>query len=182
MDKKDDRKVSIKTGRSSNRIHIINLEVENNEKERFDTGSNFPVQRSSYSTETQQMSTLTNTFKLNLNDFPNAIGLFGIGIIGGISLLTLITTWWPQHNVILYPEFWYEPVPIFLYIYTLAAPMYLLRGKILLNIKERSTFKSIVGYCCVEWLGNGITYIMIHLFWVKYLDFPHPIMPRHEPG
>ena len=92
MDKKDESKVSIKTGRSSNRIHIINLEVENNEKERFDTGSNFPVQRSSSTRETQQISTLTSTFKLNLNDFPNAIGLFGIGIIGGISLLTLITT------------------------------------------------------------------------------------------
>ena len=181
MNGKDERKVSIKSGRSSNKIHVINFEVENKDKESSDSVSNLPVQRSSLTRETQNMSTLTNTFKLNLNDFPNAIGLFGIGIIGGMSLLTLVTTWWPQHNVILYPEFWYEPVPIFIYMYTLAAPMYLLRGRILLNIKERSTFKSIVGYCCVEWLGNGVTYVMIYFFWVKYLGFPHPIMPRLGP-
>ena len=51
-----------------------------------------------------------NLTSLNGNEVKIPEGLLGIAIIIGVSLQTLILTCWPQHNVMLHPEYWYEPI------------------------------------------------------------------------
>ena len=52
----------------------------------------------------------------NSNEFeqptkmPLMVGFFGCLILLIVVMLSIIVTCWPQHNIIFYPEYFYEPV------------------------------------------------------------------------
>ena len=58
----------------------------------------------------------TSKIILNAETIPFFHGFLGIALIAGITVCTLIVTWWPQHNVVLFPEYWFEPIPLFFFI------------------------------------------------------------------
>ena len=78
----------------------------------------------------------TSKIILNVESIPFFHGFLGIALIAGITFFTLIVTWWPQHNVVLFPEYWFEPIPLFFFILANAAGYVNCQARFLMNIQE----------------------------------------------
>lgn len=171
------KKTSISSGQGSNEIYVIDVENVVGEERSDDMTSNAKDQTSTSSTGINQISNrlFINVFNANLVDFPYLDGLLGIAMIVVMALLTLALTWWPQHNVILSPEYWYEPIPIVSVLWAVYACTIFLRAKILMNTEKFMVFKSVSQLFVVIWLGNTVVFVSIYYLWTKYLGFPHPM-------
>ena len=105
-------------------------------------------------------------------------GLLGIAIIVAGSLLTLSFTCWPQHNVILNPEYWYEPMMSFNVITMFVFAAFAVEeAKVLLNAKNILSFQSFLRYYLLCVSGSIIFFLSIYYLWVLQFEFPYP-MPR----
>ena len=120
---------------------------------------------------------ITNIFfyvKIEPNSYLN--GLIGIAVIVGISALTLAFTCWPQHNVILYPEYWYESImPTDLTQSLCIVAMNITYARIILKANEILTLRAFWFhyFFCVS--SHVVIFISIYSIWVKYLSLPHPM-------
>ena len=123
-------------------------------------------------------TTLSN-FKVEPSSHIN--GLLGLLIIVGISAITLIFTCWPRNNVILFPEYWYEPIiPRIMTLMICLAATNILEARMLLKAQEILTVRSFWLYYFFRVLGDVLLFLLIYSVWVKFLGFPHP-MPRTLP-
>ena len=118
---------------------------------------------------------ITNVFE-NLRTFSQLYGLIGITFTLIIPVFALTFTCWPYHNVILYPEYWYELIiPMNLtYGLTLASSVFI-DAKLLLQANEILTLRSFWFYCFLRILGNVIIFVLLYFIWVKCLNLPYPM-------
>lgn len=104
-------------------------------------------------------------------------GLLGIFIILSISVFTLIITCWPAHNVLLYPEYWYEQIIPVQCVYGFSSPLFFfIDVQLLLKAKEILTLRSLGIYYFLSVLGNVLLHVLMTIFWVKYLNFQFPLV------
>ena len=100
-------------------MFAINVAENNPKVERnypFDSSMIRTTSSSEEKTGHVGLSIFRNMINLNLEDLSWTTGLFGVGIVIGMSCLTLIVTCFPQHNVVFYPEYWYEPIILMLFL------------------------------------------------------------------
>ena len=116
------------------------------------------------------------TFKVEPSSHWN--GLLGFAIIAGIIASTLAFTCWPRHNVISFPEYWYEPlIPLIITSRIFLAAFIIIEARMLLKAQEILTLRSFWLYYFFRALGDALLFLLIYCVWVKFLGFPHP-MPR----
>ena len=117
----------------------------------------------------------TSEIILNADTIPFFHGFLGIAIIAGITFLTLIVTWWPQHNVVLFPEYWFEPIPLFFFILANAAGYVYCQARFLMNIQESSAVRSTATYYSITLFGNVASFLFIYYLWTNVYGYPHPM-------
>ena len=106
-------KLSNTSRMSTNNIYVIDL-VEERERICIENSNN----QNHYLTSRDAFNQINRPVTNSIIDFISKSslyleGLLGIAIIVAGSLLTLSFTCWPQHNVILNPDYWYEPMMSF---------------------------------------------------------------------
>ena len=166
--------------RSSNQISVIELkEYEDKPHGGLEDFNNQPQNMTDRRGYGQISYTFcTNILTSNLENSPYLTGIFGLGIIVSASLLTLFFTCWPQHNVILYPDYWYEPIVAFVAVISpVLAAFVIEEARILLKAQKMLTFRSYLLYAFIRSLGSVIIFGSIYFYWVIHLGFPNP-MPR----
>ena len=160
-----------------NQISIIDVEEieENNQKSTF--GSHTQIELVTSREDSIHISQKLTTSKIILNEekIPFFHGLLGIALIAGITFLTLIVTWWPQNNVVLFPEYWFEPIPLFFFILANAAGYVHCQARFLLNNQETSAIKSIAIYYSITLFGNVASFVSIYYLWTHFYGYPHPM-------
>ena len=63
------------------------------------------------------------------------IGIFGLMILPIAVVISMIITCWPQHNIILYPEYWYEPLgPIIFGLLAMQSATIMVQSQHILNV------------------------------------------------
>lgn len=117
-----------------------------------------------------------NNFDISFKSYSHLNGLLGIAIIVGISALTLAFTCWPQHNVILYPEYWYESIiPTNLILSFCNVSTIITYARMILKAQDILTLRVFWVYYFLAVMANVVIFVSIYCFWVKYLDLPHPM-------
>ena len=107
--------------------------------------------------------------------YSNFTGLLGVVILFGSVLLSMIATCVPHHNVIKYPEFWYEAMsPVISWVPIFSARN-IIEGRMLLKTNTILGLKSYFLHliCCS--LGKLITFITIYIAWTVILGFRNPM-------
>ena len=115
--------ILIGSRRNSNQIYVIDVEEGSEKEDNIDHESIKQCKTMTSRTGFRQISfpTFKHIPNLDLQKYPRLVGLLRIAIILGMAVLVLITTCWPQHNVILFPEYWYEPLPVVFVIFAYLA-------------------------------------------------------------
>ena len=111
--------------------------------------------------------------KKKLDDHPEVLGLFTILCIVAASL---ISTCIPQHDVIMHPEYWYEPLPI--YVSNTIVPsaiLTFLQFSLLLRKNDFLTWKTLLQLIGQFSFGFAFGFIAIYFFWVQYRGEIHPM-------
>ena len=138
-----------------------------------DTKEGVPFQISNPTTFTKAMlRSLASKIKDSL-----PMKLFSLVLIPSFAILySMIVTLWPQHNIILDPQYWYEPIAPFLlgYIFIVTATgivdcWMVLRTDVILSWK--AFFTIFVSHS----VGFLFPYISIYLIWVHLLGFRYPM-------
>ena len=137
-----------------------------------------------------QLTALMKEFYQSSNDFlRNALifvvkpsfllnGVLGIAMTVGIAAVTLVYTCWPQHNVILRPEYWYEPIlPLTITLTLWKSAFFVIDTRTLLKDQDLFPLHYFWHYYFIRMVGDVLTFLLIYYVWVKYLYLPHP-MPR----
>ena len=104
------------------------------------------------------------------------LGACGLLVFLCCVLFTAILLIWPQHNVIIYPQYWYEPIVpclcTYCFLSTIAGrldcSMVLKKDVILSWMLFFKIFLSM-------FLGTVMTYIVIYFVWVHALGYSHPM-------
>ena len=170
-------KTSSSTCQNSSRIYVIDLEAAKGEEINNDLASNEQGKTTAPSRGINEIShrSFPNGFDFNKDEITCVTGLLGIAIILGITLLTLVVTCWPQHNVVLSPEYWYEFIPTLFVTWGLLAGIRLKHLKFFINIPKCPTYKSISKFYCLSMFGSVIIFISTYYLWTKCLGFSYPI-------
>ena len=107
---------------------------------------------------------------------PYLQGCFGIFIMIGAILYSMLITCWPQQNIIKYPENWFEPLPpiiIGYHVVDAANTLFSLTTVMNSNIIRcwRKYFQLFV------WIVIGfiIPYIGVYIIWVHVLSYNYPM-------
>ena len=146
--------------------------VEEDIKERDkDENSRFKISHSSFFTK-RIFRNLASRIKGSL--FMKLV--FMILIPSFAILYSTIVTLWPQHNIILYPEYWYEPIAPFIlgYIFIVTATgivdcSMVLRTDLILSWK--AFFTLFVAHS----IGFLLPYLSIYLLWTHLLEYRYPM-------
>ena len=148
---------------SSSEIYLETKEIGRHTRNIFENIKVFAI--SSY-------SFITNILKESVY-FQSFCGF----LIPSIAVLySLTVTAWPQHNVILYPEYWYEPLGPFIVgkiLVTVTAGM--LDCSVMMNITFIWSQRIFLKMFLVNTLGFLIPYIGIYVAWVYILGYRHPM-------
>ena len=120
--------------------------------------------------------------KSSVPEQPTRIPLM-VGILGGLILLivvmlSMIVTCWPQHNLILHPEYLYEPIgPVIFGLIFITSTTKMLECQHLLNVdlvlarRVSQAFKSFL----ILLAGGMITCIGSYMLWVHHLGYNFPM-------
>jgi hypothetical protein len=102
--------------------------------------------------------------------------LFGV-LIFVISVgISMIITAWPQHNVIIHPEYWYEPIgPLLVGYIMIVSASNVVECYMVMKIYVILTWKSFLILFFSASLGLAIPYIFIYIVWVHALGYRHPM-------
>ena len=120
---------------------------------------------------------ITKLTNFNGYEFKIPVGLLGVAIIIGMSLQTLILTCWPQHNVILRPEYWYEPIAFSaIAMFSFSAALFI-QMRLLFCAEEIMPLKSFPLLYAIRLMGSITILLSIHQLWVGFFNLPHP-MPQ----
>ena len=100
----------------------------------------------------------------------------GIMIPFVAALYSTTITCWPQHNVILYPEYWYEPLgPSIISTIMIAVPAQLIGCSLVMKINFLLTIKNMVIMFLSDTCAFVSSYILVHIIWVYGAGYPHPM-------
>ena len=103
------------------------------------------------------------------------------GICGGLILLfavaiSAIITLWPQHDIILYPECWYEPLgPIIVGYLTISTANVLVDCWTVMKVDMIWSWNSYLELFLSTLLGFVVPYVAFYIVWVYVLLKPHPM-------
>ena len=160
-----------------NQIYVIDIETNVQENQRNSIRSTTTSHHAPSRRQGQPINSTSVTSKIDSNPEKSSVadGLLGIVHVAGVTFSTLAITWWPQHNVVSFPEFWYEPVPLFPIFSVFIAGYLFWDIKVLFNNQEFSTSNSfsILYFICL--LGQWIAFALIYCIWTKYYGYPHPM-------
>ena len=100
----------------------------------------------------------------------------GVSIPFFAALYSTTITCWPQHNVILYPEYWYEPLgPSIISSVMIATPAQLIGCSLVMNINFLLTIKNFLIMFLSDTCAFVTSYILVHIVWVYGAGYPHPM-------
>ena len=92
------------------------------------------------------------------------------------ALYSTTITCWPQHDIILYPEYWYEPLaPTIVSYILISTPAQLIGCSLVMNVNFLLKIKNILIMILSETLGFLATYVLLHISWVQGVGYPHPM-------
>ena len=92
------------------------------------------------------------------------------------ALYSTTITCWPQHNVILYPEYWYEPLgPSIISNIMISTPAQLIGCSLVMEVNFLITIKNTVIMILSETCAFVTSYILVHITWVYGAGYPHPM-------
>ena len=138
-----------------------------------DTEEGNPFQISDATTFTKTMfRSLASKIKDSL-----AMKLFSSILIPSFAILySMIVTLWPQNNIILDPEYWYEPIAPFIlgYIFIVTATG-IVDCSMVLKTDVILSWKAFFTIFVAHSVGFLFPYISIYLFWVHLLGFRYPM-------
>ena len=102
--------------------------------------------------------------------------IYGILILVLVFLCSLIMTAWPQHNVVLMPEYWYEPLRLYLIGSILPdALFWMMSAMMILNTEVirswRAFWQLYFGQCSI----CTLVYASIYTIWVYVVQKRHPM-------
>ena len=119
---------------------------------------------------------LFSNFASKIKEFL-LIRIFSLILIPSFAILySMIVTLWPQHNIILHPEYWYEPIAPFLLGYILIVTA---TGIVDCSMVLRTDFilswKAFITIFVAHSIGFLFPYISIYVIWVYILEFRYPM-------
>ena len=118
------------------------------------------------------VSVISNKFKESLL----MQGLSGILIPCLAIAISAITISWPQHNIILYPDYWYEPLGQLIFIHnSIGVAMSLMDCFVVMKADVVRSWKSFCRIYLSIALGFVVPYVSIHIVWVYLLEYRHPM-------
>lgn len=95
--------------------------------------------------------------------------------IFAIAMSALITVL-PQHDVIRYPEFWYEPIiPIVLSYTPIVSAITCVESYVVMNVDTILSWRAFLKHFAANASGFLVPYLLIYLIWTQYLGFRHPM-------
>ena len=120
----------------------------------------------------------------NSNEFeqptkmPLMVGFFGCLILLIVVMLSMIVTCWPQHNIILYPEYFYEPVgPVIFGLILITSTTKMIECQHLLNVDKALSW--LLAQALKSFLillsGGMITCMGVYMVWVNHLGYNFPM-------
>ena len=119
---------------------------------------------------------IDNTANHQITNSHALLGLCGILIPAFAVLYTTILTAWPQHNVILHPEYWYEYlIPLNLGIVPIAAITTLIECSIVMKRDIIWSFGAFLRIALSSSFGCSLTYAFVYWIWVHLLRYRHPM-------
>ena len=89
--------------------HITLVTMLAGDDTRLQTSCNTVTRERLYCSSNQETTVSQNNHS-NAVSLPYSTGLIGILILISTIAMSLIVTLWPQHNSILQPEYWYDPI------------------------------------------------------------------------
>ena len=166
----------------SNKVFVIdlsNINEEDSNRKHASAGLQLQTSTSSSAFFLQEYDFFNDILSFKLEPFYHFYGAFGVTIIVSISVLTLILTCWPQHNLILNPEYWYEQIiPTSITWVLSVASCVIIDAQMLLKAKKILTLSVFWLYHFLRVLGNVMITALTYFFWVRYLELPPP-MPHN---
>ena len=108
--------------------------------------------------------------------YPCLQGIFGAIIMIWTILYSMIITCWPQHNIILMPEYWYEPLaPFFIGYFVADAANTLVNSAIVMNSDTITSWEKYFQLLLWITLGFVVPYLGIYIIWVHILNNIYPM-------
>lgn len=102
--------------------------------------------------------------------------MYVLVILGGCTLATSVVTLLPRHNTIYYPEFWYEP--IILFVFTIALRLTIatiVEFYIFTNVPELLSKKVFLKLFLAYSISFILPYCICYATWTVYLGRNHPL-------
>ena len=101
--------------------------------------------------------------------------MYSLLILFACVLYTSVLTLIPRHNSILYPDYWYEAMILFVGISVRNTALTVTELYIFTNAKDLLSKSVVLKLCFVIWLLFSIPYCVNYLFWTHYFGFHHPM-------
>ena len=105
----------------------------------------------------------------------NFDGFYGVGVLLASILPSLGIILVPHHNVILYPEYWYEIIFLTLGFFYLITMNNVLSSETVLNYSHDDRARIILSLCLVATLSTTIVTSLVHLVWSFGLGYNSPM-------
>ena len=133
-------------------------------------------------TSTPQNSNKTNKLQMKLCKLLHYNSLYfkgfswGAFILISATALSMIITTWPQHDIILFPEYWYEPLPpLIIGCVVFSTALSFVGCNILLKPWIVLSWKVLLRMCLILALGVSIVYLSINILWIFVLGYKPPM-------
>ena len=102
-------------------------------------------------------------------------GFYGVGVLLASILPSLGIILVPHHNVILYPEYWYEIIFLTLGFFYLITINNVLSSETVLSYSHDDKARIILSLCLVATLSTAIVTSLVHLVWSFGLGYNSPM-------
>ena len=113
------------------------------------------------------------------NKFKESIcfqGLYGLFIPIFAIIMSMTSTAWPMNNVILCPEYWYEPLfPVIISFMTATSANILIQTSMGMKIDLILSWKAFLKVFFANTLGFVFPYVSVYFIWGYILKYPHPM-------
>ena len=161
----------------TNRVWIVNVYDQNEGEQLEDLDFGAPDQSITPRSRLYQISSgfLKKILSHISDNFSNKIGPLVIAMILGMTFMSSIITCWPQHSLILLPDYWYDFLPTSFVVYGYFALLMIVRARLLFSKQELPIVKSCLRFLSVYIIGNTIQLVSLHYIWIKYFGLQMPI-------
>ena len=134
------------------------------------------VNREKLNCSSKQEVTSSKENRQNAMNLPYSTGLIGVLILILTIAMSLTVTLWPQHNVILQPEYWYESLGIWIFGHTMAVAVSdIFERNVIMKSKQIMSIKLLMQHFIIIASGYILVYVTTYILWVKILQYCHPM-------